>query len=577
MKIREIRSAQDMKQLREDPSGSYRLMADIHMAGEDWLPLDFSGSLDGNGYAIRDLKVEKADDREYAGLFGILSGTVRNLHLRDVNVCANGAKYAGTVAGVIEGTAEGCTATGQICACTPVCAGALAGKVSGTCLGGTDLTAEAGPHEAGGLCADVAIQGNAALVGEIVPGATVTGLWRDNTHRTKWLSKTLRQRREKVVDYMRAMATVRWQIDQDKLEYIKNRKAPKCTHYQCYERGKTYMGIPYAHSAGGMARFLSVMASKHGDVYTAIPDLPNGEYYVGETAKALESEGISNKDNYGFTQYMGNDCSSAVSWSWRQVSSVDMAEGGCYGRYSGNMIPTEDNKKNHGILPVGDFFACSEDTRQVLADVGEQAIYEAYAGARMGDAIAGYDTSGHVLLLSFDPMVIRDAAGKIDPHKSFLVTIEQGGGFYDSKGTDNLFKENLPEPIQVSWRVDYRYYFHDLVHYDKYTDLAEKRKMIGCNHCYMPITMQALNVEKTPAATPRVWMQGATVHSNFYISATQLDGPPVHTQISHDWHIYRQFPVTAVDLAATHSLQPGTYTARIHLSNEQIETVTFTV
>ena len=51
----------------------------------------------------------------------------------------------------------------------------------------------------------------------------------------------------------------------------------------------------------------------------------------------------------------------------------------------------------------------------------------------------------------------------------------------------------------------------------------------------------------------------------------------MYTQVSQDWHVYREFPTTSVDLAATHSLQPGSYTAKVHLSNEQIVTVEFTV
>ena len=223
-----------------------------------------------------------------------------------------------------------------------------------------------------------------------------------------------------------------------------------------------------------------------------------------------------------------------------------------------------------------EWVAVSFYTRLVYEQVGQEAIWESYAKAVTGDGLCGFDTSGHVLLLSFDPMVIRQADGRIEPHKSFFVTIEQGGGFYDSKGTDSLFKENLPEPIQYSWRVDYRYNFWDMARKGNYTDLAQQRKYCGCDHVYLPITMQALNVEKTPAVTPRVWMEGTRVCSNFYIAATQLDGAPVHTQISHDWHIYREFPVTAVDLQKTHGLGPGTYTARVHLSNGQVETVSFT-
>ncbi len=577
MKIKKISSVQDLEQLAQRPSGGYALMADIDMDGQTWTPVDFSGVLQGNGHTISNIRIKNTEGSVETGFFGRLSGQVRDLHIREADVCAGGAKYAGVLAGVITGMAEACTVTGQLCNCTGAVVGAMAGKVTGTCAGGTAVTAKTGPHEESGLCADVWMPGKNALVGEIADGASVSGLWRDNTYALRLCDATLQKRRRKAVDYMRSMATVKWRIDQDKLEYIKNRKAPNCAHYQCYERGKTYMGIPYAHSGGGLARFLSVMASETDGVYTTIPNLANGEYYVGAVAESLADQGISVKDNYGFTQYMGNDCSSAVSWSWRQISSVDIPEGGCYGRYSGNMIPTEENKKKHGILPVGDFFACSEDTRKVFEQVGEEAIWEAYAKAVSGDAICGYDTSGHVLMLSFDPMVVRDAAGKIDPSKSFLVTIEQGSGFFDSKGTDNLFKKNLPEPIQVSWRVDYRYNFRDLARNGNYTDLAEKRKYCGCDHVYLPITMQALQVVDTPAVKPRVWVEGSTVHSNFYIAATQMEGAPVHTQISHDWHIYREFPVLAVDLAKTHDLKPGSYTAKVHLSNEQVEEISFSV
>jgi len=259
------------------------------------------------------------------------------------------------------------------------------------------------------------------------------------------------------------------------------------------------------------------------------------------------------------------------------VSGVDVAEGGCYGRYSGDMIPTEENKKKYGILPVGDFFACAADTRQVLEQVGEAAIYEAFAKAIRGDGLCGYDTSGHVLLISYDPMAIRNAVGDIDPNNSFLVTIEQGGGFYDSKDEDNQFKPDLPEPQQSSWRVDYRYNFFDMARKGYYDNIPDRRKFSGCDHIYLPITMQALQVENIPAVTPRVWMEGTTVHSNFYIAATQVEGEPVFAQVSQDWHVFREFPVTSVDLAAIHDLQPGDYTAKVHLSNEQVVEVEFTV
>ena len=566
--MKEIWSAKELQELTKAPEGSYSLMADVDMEGLPWEPVDFSGTLEGNGFCIYNLKTEKT--ARTAGFFGTLSGTVRQLHLRDAYVCGNGAEYAGLLAGVIEGTAEGCTVTGTLCSCTGACAGAVAGKVTGTMLGGTVLEAKTGPdgkYEAAGLCADVQME-KGALVG--CNEGTVTGLWRDNTCRAQRLSKVLQERRERVVSYMRAMATVQWTPSQDKLEYLRNDLGSRAVHYQLFEKGKVYQGIPYAHSGGGLARFLAPMAKKEGQVYVTGDGLEDGRYYVGEYAKAI---GMPEKESFGFIRYMGNDCSSSVSWSWRQVSSVDVAEGGCYGRYSGDMIPTEENKKIYGILPTGDFFACDKDTRQVLEDVGDKAIYEAYARAIRGDGICGYDTSGHVLLISFDPMVIRDEASAIEPHKSFLVTIEQGGGFFDSKGEDNRFKPHRPEPIQSSWRVDYRYDFYNLAHKGLQDTVPERRKLTGCDHIYLPITMEALRQEKTPAATARVWAEGSRVCSNFYITATQVEGEPIYTQVHSSWHEYREFPVTSVDLAATHGLQPGSYTARVQLSNGQTEAV----
>ena len=569
--MREIRTAEELALLQQDPAGEYLLTADIDMAGKPWQPVDFSGVLDGAGHSICNLKTEKVENREATGFFGCLQGEVRNLHIQQAEICANGTRYAGVLAGVIQGRAENCTVTGQICNCTGACVGAMAGKVTGVCTGGDGITAEAGLHTQSGLCADVEMAGKGALVGEPGIDAVVTGLWRDRTYSTHKLSKVLQERRQKAVDYMRAMATVRWQIDQDLLTYTKNRK--KCVQHQRYERGVVYQGIPYAHSGGGLARFLFAMQSETDGVYTAKPDLENGEYYVGQVAEALASEGIQVKDNYGFTQYMGNDCSSAVSWAWRQVSSVDIAEGGCYGRYSGNMIPTEENKEKHGILPVGDFYACCEDTRVVLEQMGEEAFYEAYAKALSGDALSGCDDSGHVLMFSCDPVVVRNGAGKIDPDRSFVVTTEQGPGLFDCKDQDQRFVGPLPS----TWRVDYRYSFRNLARINYYSDLKEKRKQCGCDHVYLPITMQALRTERTPAVNARVWMDGSTVFSNFYITATQIGNQIIHTQISHDWHIYRQFPVTSVNLAKTHELKPGKYTARIHLSNGQVEEVSVAV
>ena len=59
----------------------------------------FTGSLDGNGYTIRNLKVDQGN-KSYQGLFGYATGaTIRNLHLSNVDV--KGSSYVGALAGHI--------------------------------------------------------------------------------------------------------------------------------------------------------------------------------------------------------------------------------------------------------------------------------------------------------------------------------------------------------------------------------------------------------------------------------------------------------------------------------------------
>lgn len=71
-------------------SGSYLLTRDITL--NDWNPIDFSGTLDGNGHTIT------LNDQP---LFGALSGTVKNLCL-DGEVVSD-ADYVGALAFTLEG------------------------------------------------------------------------------------------------------------------------------------------------------------------------------------------------------------------------------------------------------------------------------------------------------------------------------------------------------------------------------------------------------------------------------------------------------------------------------------------
>lgn len=125
-----IYTYEDLLALAEAPSGRYRLMDNIDMAGRAWTPVDFSGELDGNGCALLNLEVEtlgagtattydgnyKTYDTHFAGLFGTLTDArVFNLELCNVKVKveADTPCFIGSIAGYSEHSLiEGCRVTG---------------------------------------------------------------------------------------------------------------------------------------------------------------------------------------------------------------------------------------------------------------------------------------------------------------------------------------------------------------------------------------------------------------------------------------------------------------------------------
>ena len=127
-----IYTVEDLMAMAEDPSGSYILMDDLDMTGVEWMPMDFAGTLDGNGHAILNLTVtqvgqttEKSYDTDknsyetsYAGMFCTLRGAViRDLQLLNVRALVETENpcFLGGIAGYMEYTTiSGCTVTGTL-------------------------------------------------------------------------------------------------------------------------------------------------------------------------------------------------------------------------------------------------------------------------------------------------------------------------------------------------------------------------------------------------------------------------------------------------------------------------------
>lgn len=123
-----IKTAQDLQNIANNLSGKYILMNDIDLSGIDWTPIgysavddesnlayySFTGTLDGNGFVIKNLTVDTTGkhisaDAGYgygerinnAGLFGIIDGaTIKNLGF--VNASVKGDYFSGVIAGEVQ-------------------------------------------------------------------------------------------------------------------------------------------------------------------------------------------------------------------------------------------------------------------------------------------------------------------------------------------------------------------------------------------------------------------------------------------------------------------------------------------
>lgn len=117
-----------------------KLGAGIDLKNAAWTPVGtaehpFAGTFDGNGQTISNLSVTGKD---YAGLFGALSGTVKNLTVSNSNISS--PKYAGVIAAYIPAGSNAAITDCTIEGGTATTTGADNGAVGGV-VGKADATA----------------------------------------------------------------------------------------------------------------------------------------------------------------------------------------------------------------------------------------------------------------------------------------------------------------------------------------------------------------------------------------------------------------------------------------------------
>ena len=123
-----IKTAAQLNEVRFHLDSHFKLENDIIFTSKDfqssyWIPIGmqhnpFTGVFDGNGYSVKNLEIRSYAGKNYHfGLFGMVTGTIRNLGVENVSIWvydANGI-FVGSVAGEARGAfLKNCHSSGKI-------------------------------------------------------------------------------------------------------------------------------------------------------------------------------------------------------------------------------------------------------------------------------------------------------------------------------------------------------------------------------------------------------------------------------------------------------------------------------
>jgi hypothetical protein len=132
-----VGTAAQLSRIRNNLAGTYCLTKDIDLGsianfepiGNDITP--FTGRLYGNGHVIKNLTIDTEGD--LAGLFGVVSGTIQDVALVDVNINASGG-FVGGLAGLTTAgsTIARISVTGEVASIKDTSIGGVLGILAGT-------------------------------------------------------------------------------------------------------------------------------------------------------------------------------------------------------------------------------------------------------------------------------------------------------------------------------------------------------------------------------------------------------------------------------------------------------------
>jgi hypothetical protein len=199
----EIRTWYDLEAIRDDPSGDYTLMNNLDSTtdgydelasptandGKGWHPLNgpglegdnppFTGTLDGQGYEIRDIFID-LPKTGYVGLFSVVGEEGRIENIGVVNADVTSTAYIGILVGVNGGTVSGSYSTGSVTGDDYL--GGLVGSNAGSVSNSYATGSVTGNYLVGGLVGkNDGTVNNCYSTGSITSNSAAGGLMGANT------------------------------------------------------------------------------------------------------------------------------------------------------------------------------------------------------------------------------------------------------------------------------------------------------------------------------------------------------------------------------------------------------------
>lgn len=491
--VYQVHSAEGLVNMAKNPQGKFVLLQDIDMAGAGWTPVGtdaapFTGSFDGNGFVISNLVLAAGADGN-TGFFGVNKGTVKNLKLDGVTLDVT-AGLAGTVAAVNQGTIENCNV---LSGAMTVGGNAVAGGLVGKCESGSLVRSESGVRIEAEASATVGLLGgqlkNITMENCIYSGpmnrkngeiftnfageeadVTYTGcLWRDNSNSSELLPQKAQQMRDTVEQRMRAQGSVEWTVDAN-ISFV--------SHNNHHVVGETYYGVPYTNMGASLDRF-NYCFNEDG----TLKDFAKINWIADDQAEL----------------YMGTDCSGAVYWAWAAVSPSTVW------RWTNDMLPVHNN----GGIAIGGYDG--EDTHTTTLAIyeanGSERMLENFVLARKGDGAVTYfsnepgtgRSNNHIRMMAQDPVILRDADGKIDTDASYCIMHGQGDGIFSLNKT--------------TWVIDEKFTLTQLLN-DYYVPVSNQELLDGnCPDCWVKV-----DNEKTGKA----YLTTGTVESNYRLDSVTI-------------------------------------------------------